>query len=219
MEKYEANKQPVCAHRAKKSGESMWWEGVEQRGRKRESELICSGARGHITLEGTDERCQLNCMQAHYPITAQRAAEQNRTDTVRSTHLSIPDSSGRNMRAGSNSQAGKAVVDSNLDLAGLGYFYSPKSHGRGKGRERECERRDVRGQERSNAGGGGGGRGGRSEERKERVEREGVGCSHLPRLHGHSPLLQLQPQPQLSITRDLSPSDMRECCARCFKFD
>lgn len=31
------------------------------------------------------------------------------------------------MRAGSNSQAGKAVVDSNLDLAGLGYFYFPKS--------------------------------------------------------------------------------------------
>lgn len=35
----------------------------------------------------------------------------------------------RNMRAGSNSQAGKAVVDSNLDLAGLGYFYFPESHG------------------------------------------------------------------------------------------
>lgn len=33
------------------------------------------------------------------------------------------------MRAGSNSQAGKAVVDSNLDLAGLGYFYFPESHG------------------------------------------------------------------------------------------
>lgn len=38
------------------------------------------------------------------------------------------------MRAGSNSQAGKAVVDSNLDLAGLGYFYFPKSH---RGREVE----------------------------------------------------------------------------------
>ncbi|KAJ4926732.1 hypothetical protein JOQ06_014479, partial [Pogonophryne albipinna] len=58
-----------------------------------------------------------------------RAAEQNRTDTARSTHLSIPDSSGRNMRAGSNSHAGKAVVDSNLDLAGLDYFYFPESHG------------------------------------------------------------------------------------------
>ncbi|CAB1457799.1 unnamed protein product [Pleuronectes platessa] len=34
----------------------------------------------------------------------------------------------KNMRAGSNSQAGKAVVDSNLDLAGLGYFYFPESH-------------------------------------------------------------------------------------------
>lgn len=31
-------------------------------------------------------------------------------------------------RAGSNSQAAKAVVDSNLDLAGLGYFYFPKSY-------------------------------------------------------------------------------------------
>lgn len=39
------------------------------------------------------------------------------------------------MRAGSNSQAGKAVVDSNLDLAGLGYFYFPKSHGEEKWRE------------------------------------------------------------------------------------
>lgn len=33
------------------------------------------------------------------------------------------------MRAGFNSEAGKAVVDSNLDLAGLGYFYFPQSHG------------------------------------------------------------------------------------------
>lgn len=41
----------------------------------------------------------------------------------------------RNMRAGSNSQAGKAVVDSNLDLAGLGYFYFPKSHREEKWRE------------------------------------------------------------------------------------
>lgn len=41
----------------------------------------------------------------------------------------------RNMRAGSNSQAGKAVVDSNLDLAGLGYFYFPKSHREKKWRE------------------------------------------------------------------------------------
>ena len=41
----------------------------------------------------------------------------------------------RNMRAGSDSQAGKAVVDSNLDLAGLGYFYFPESHGE-EGRRR-----------------------------------------------------------------------------------
>ena len=39
------------------------------------------------------------------------------------------------MRAGSDSQAGKAVVDSNLDLAGLGYFYFPESHGE-EGRRR-----------------------------------------------------------------------------------
>lgn len=37
------------------------------------------------------------------------------------------------MRAGSNSQAGKAVVDSSLDLAGLGYFYFPESHRGGEG--------------------------------------------------------------------------------------
>lgn len=52
------------------------------------------------------------------------------THTHTSTHSSLL----RNMRAGSNSQAGKAVVDSNLDLAGLGYFYFPKSHG-GRGVE------------------------------------------------------------------------------------
>lgn len=46
------------------------------------------------------------------------------------------------MRAGSDSQAGKAVVDSNLDLAGLGYFYFPKSH-REDGR-RWRWRREVR---------------------------------------------------------------------------
>lgn len=45
----------------------------------------------------------------------------------------------RNMRAGSDSQAGKAVVDSNLDLAGLGYFYFPESHGE-DGRRRRRRR-------------------------------------------------------------------------------
>ena len=39
------------------------------------------------------------------------------------------------MRTDSNSQAGKAVADSNLDLAGLGYFYFPKSHGEERSRE------------------------------------------------------------------------------------
>ena len=49
----------------------------------------------------------------------------------------------RNMRAGSNSQAGKAVVDSSLDLEGLGYFYFPESHGgkkRGEVEGSECVR-------------------------------------------------------------------------------
>lgn len=42
------------------------------------------------------------------------------------------------MRAGSNSQAGKAVVDSSLDLAGLGYFYFPEREGEVEGGECAC---------------------------------------------------------------------------------
>lgn len=65
----------------------------------------------------------------------------------------------RNMRAGSDSQAGKAVVDSSLDLAGLGYFYFLESHGGGreerwKGDEFVCLCLCVWG---DGKGGGGGG--------------------------------------------------------------
>lgn len=42
------------------------------------------------------------------------------------------------MRAGSNPQAGKAVVDSNLDPVGLGYFYFPQEPRGGEVEGAEC---------------------------------------------------------------------------------
>lgn len=53
------------------------------------------------------------------------------TSSKAHTHTHTRISLLRNMRAGFNSEAGKAVVDSNLDLAGLGYFYFPQSLGGG----------------------------------------------------------------------------------------
>lgn len=61
---------------------------------------------------------------------ASQASSQASTNTP--TSSLAPFSFPRNMRVGSNSQAGKAVVDSSLDLAGLGYFYFPKSHRGGR---------------------------------------------------------------------------------------
>lgn len=73
------------------------------------------------------------------PASLQSLTTQTHTDTR--AHKHTRPSLLRNMRAVSNSQAGKAALDSNLDLAGLGYFYFAKSQRGGRKRGGEEGRR------------------------------------------------------------------------------